>query len=174
MAKIAFTKLALTRNSKIEILEWNNQKIEVKQYLPIEEKLDLISRIMSFSIDDNAFYNPCRLDIFELIQIILTYTNINLTQKQNEDISKLYDLFVSSGFANAVKQLIPDEEITYIHTAIDATIKEIYRYRDSVMGIMEQVTTDQRITEDRLNEVIEQIKNSEEIKDLKKMTTQLG
>jgi len=30
MAKIAFTKLALKRNNDIKIVEWNEQKIEVK------------------------------------------------------------------------------------------------------------------------------------------------
>jgi len=46
MSKIAFTKLNLIKNSKVEILEWNNQKIEVKQYLSLEEKFGLIQKVL--------------------------------------------------------------------------------------------------------------------------------
>ena len=42
MAKLAFTKLGLKPNNEISIVEFNGQTIEVKQYLPVEEKLELI------------------------------------------------------------------------------------------------------------------------------------
>ena len=174
MAKIAFTKLALSRNNSTTILEWNNQKIEIKQYLPIEEKLDLISKILNLSTDNNFFYNSCRVNIFELIEIILAYTNINLTDKQSEDILKIYDLFVSSGFAKAVMDIIPKDEIEYIHQAVLEMIKEVYRYRDSVMGIMEQLQLDQKVSEESLNNIIDTLKNSEELHNLQEITTQLG
>lgn len=174
MAKVPFTKLSLSKNNEIKQLEWKDQKIEIKQYLPIKEKLDLISRIVNFSIDETAFCNPCRIEIFEIIEIILAYTNINLTEKQSEDILKIYDLFISSGFANNIKENIPKEELSYIHNSVYATINEIYRYRDSIKGIMEQVTQDQQMTESGLNNIIAQIRDSEELKDLQKITTELG
>ena len=174
MAKVSFTKLALSRNTELKFLEWKDQKIEIKQYLPINEKLDLISKIVGFAIDENAFCNPCRVDIIEKIQIVLTYANINLTEKQSEDIFKLYDLFVSSGFYNAVLQLIPKEEINYIIQSVDAVAHEVYTYRNSAKGIMEQVVTDQQMTEEGLTSIITQIKESEELKHLQDLTTQLG
>ena len=51
MAKVSFTKLGLKKNEDIEIVEWNEQKIEVKQYLPIEDKLNLITAIIQNSIN---------------------------------------------------------------------------------------------------------------------------
>ena len=39
MAKIGFTKLGLKPNNEIQYIEFNEQTIEVKQYLPVEEKL---------------------------------------------------------------------------------------------------------------------------------------
>ena len=174
MAKVPFTKLSLSKNNEIKILEWKDQKIEIKQYLPISEKLNLISKILNVSVDEHVFYNPCKIDIFELIEIILTYTNISLTEKQSEDTLKVYDLFVSSGFAELVKENIPQSELDYIHTNIIMAIKEIYRYRDSAMGILEQVTTEQQLTESGLTDIISTIKNSEEIQNLQEITSQLG
>ena len=42
MAKVSFTKLGLKKNEEVGILHINEQDIEVKQYLPINEKLELI------------------------------------------------------------------------------------------------------------------------------------
>ena len=174
MAKVPFTKLALSKDNSIKELDWNGQQIEIKQYLPVGDKLDLISRVMNLTLDLNLFYNPCKVEIFELLEIIFTYTNINITDKQSENTLKLYDLLVSSGFAKSVKDMIPTSELDYIHQGVQAVIHEIYRYRDSAMGIMEQITADQKMTEDGLTNMIEEIKNSEEIKRLQDISTQLG
>lgn len=174
MAKVTFSKLALARNNDIKTLEWKDQKIEVKQYLPVAEKLDLISRILNLSGDDHVFYNPCKVEIFELIEIILTYTNINVTDKQSEDILKLYDLFISSGFADKVKEVIPDEELNYIDDSVWATIKEIYRYRDSAMGVMNQIVQDYKDVDLDARKITEQLSNNENLSLIKDVVTKLG
>ena len=110
MAKIAFTKLGLTKNTSTTAFDWQGNTIEVKNYLPVEDKLNLIADIINYSADDNAFYNPCKVEIFETLKIIEKYTNINLTEKQSEDVLKLYDLYVSSGFWGYVSQVIPEIE----------------------------------------------------------------
>lgn len=174
MAKVAFTKLSLSKDTSIKEVEWKDQKIEVKQYLPVGEKLDLISRVINYSSDDHVFYNPCKIEIFELIEIILTYTNINVTDKQSEDVLKLYDLFVSSGFADKIKQNIPEGELEYINNSIWATIKEIYRYRDSAMGIMEQIIQDYKDVDLDAHKITEQLSNNENFGLLKDVVTKLG
>ena len=67
MAKVSFTKLGLKKNEDVEIVEWNEQKIEVKQYLPIEDKLNLITAIIQNSIDDNGYYNPAKIYVNTII-----------------------------------------------------------------------------------------------------------
>jgi hypothetical protein len=67
MSKIAFTKLNLVKNTSVQILEWEQQKIEIKQYLSVKEKMELISKIVSFSMDDNVFINPCKIEIFKTL-----------------------------------------------------------------------------------------------------------
>ena len=49
MAKIAYSKLGLNKmvNKDPSIIEFNDQQIEVVQYLSIEKKLDLISDIIN-------------------------------------------------------------------------------------------------------------------------------
>ena len=174
MAKVPFTKLNLSKNNDIKILEWNNQKIEVKQYLSVKEKLDLIADVINLAADDHVFCNPCKIEIFELIEIILKYTNINITEKQQEDILKLYDLFISSNFAQAVKELIPKEEIIYLNSGIQETVKEIYRYRDSFMGVIEAAQTDYKDLNFEVDELENKISNPDNLTLLKDVVTKLG
>ena len=42
MAKVSFTKLGLSKNQDIKTFDYNNETVEVKQYLPIDDKLDLM------------------------------------------------------------------------------------------------------------------------------------
>lgn len=174
MAKISFNKLALSRNTEVKIINWKDQKIEIKQYLPISDKLDLISKIINYSSDEHVFYNPCKVEIFELIEIILAYTNINVTEKQSEDILKLYDLFFSSGLAQEIKNNIPEEEFNYLDKSIWATIQEIYRYRDSFLGIMEQTQTDYSNLDTIVDDIGKKLSNPDNMTLLKDVVTNLG
>ncbi len=141
MAKIALTKLGLKPNTEIKTIEWNGQNIEVKQYLPIEAKLDLISDIANKSLDDNPYYNPARIKIFIRLEIILAYANINTTDKQREDIFKLYDMFAGE-LGDKIIEAIPVSEYNFIKSTTWDIIEGIYKYRNSAMGIMENIVAD--------------------------------
>ena len=48
MAKVAFTKLGLKLNKdNVKTITFNDQEIEIKQYLPVNDKLALISRVIN-------------------------------------------------------------------------------------------------------------------------------
>ena len=64
MAKISLTKLGLKVNQDIKNVEFNEQIIEVKQYLPVNEKLELISNVINLAHDENNFSNPVKVSIF--------------------------------------------------------------------------------------------------------------
>lgn len=174
MAKIAFTKLGLTKNTEKKIIEWNGQKIEVIQYLPIEEKLNLMARVISLSEDDHVFYNPTKIKIFKTIELVLAYSNINLTEKQGEDTVKLYDLIESSGFAKEVLKNVPEEEIKYVSEGIDKTIESIYEYKNSLMGILQQVSQDYKNLNLDANKIAEAVQNPEVYALIKQVIDKLG
>ena len=176
MAKIAYSKLGLNKmvNKDPKIISFNGQDIEIFQYLPIEKKLELITDIINQSLDDNNYYNPCRVEIFKTIEIILAYTNLNITEKQKEDIFKLYDSFVSSGFAKLVLENIPVEDYNFIYNSVIKTIKNVYKYKNSAMGILEAVSTDySNLNLDALN-IQQALADPENMALLKNIVTKLG
>ena len=175
MAKVSFTKLGLTKNSDISIVEWNGQQIEVKDYLPMSEKLELVSTIINNSIDDNGYYNPMRVYINTIIEVILTYTNISVTEKQKEDIVKLYDLFVSSGLSSKIiGETINPYEYQQIQKWIYETINSIYNYKNSVMGILDTISADYSNLKLDAESIHEKLADPGQLTLLKDVLTKLG
>ena len=176
--KVGLTKLGLKKNTNVATLDWNGQIIDIKEYLPIQEKLDLIGRIINQSLDDNNFANPARLQIFTTLEVMYAYTNINFTDKQKEDFLGLYDLLVSSGLYNKILEVINDDggagEYWYIVNSVRTVIEEIYKYRDSVLGILQAVAADYKDLDLDATKLNEKIANPENLKLLKAVVNELG
>jgi hypothetical protein len=92
-------------------------------------------------LDDNPYYNPARIKIFVRLEIILAYTNINITEKQKGDIYKLYDMLAGE-FGDKVLEAIPVTEYNFIKDTTWTIIESIYKYKNSAMGIMESIGSD--------------------------------
>lgn len=171
---VSFNKLGLKPNTAISTIKFKEQDIEVKQYLPVNEKLDLISWVINQSADDLKFYNVGKLDIFKHIAIAQHYTNITFTEKQLSDPAHLYDLLVSSGLMDEIKNAIPNGEIWWIDDVLDDTVDSIYKYQNSVMGILDTVTTDYKDLNFDVEQLQKNISNPENLTLLKDVVTKLG
>lgn len=137
MAKIAFSKFGLKPNTEIKTIEWSGQNIEVLQYLPIQKKLSLIGRVISSAHEEDANYsNPVKIQVFTDLEILFEYTNISFTEKQKEDMPKLYDTVCGSGLLEAIIEAIPEEEYNTIIDGIADSTEAIYKYQNSVLGIL--------------------------------------
>lgn len=176
MAKLVYSKLGLNKmvDKNPKIVDFNGQDVEISQYLPIEKKLELITDIINKSLDDNNYYNFCRIEIFKTIEIILAYTNLSVTDKQKEDVFKLYDSFVASGFAKLVLENIPIEDYSFIYSSVIKTIKNIYKYKNSALGILDAVSSDySNLNLDALN-IQQALADPDNMALLKNVLTKLG
>ena len=147
MAKIPFSKLDIKVNTHDSVVCRENSKgevvqYEVKNYLPIKEKMDLVSRIINQSTDDNGFYNPMRVKLYTTLEVVYAYTNLSFTEKMKEDLFKLYDIFVSTRIFNDVIAAMGEKEWAEIQESVWSTIKNIYEYKNSAMGILDAVSSD--------------------------------
>lgn len=140
MAKVSFTKLKCKVETSIAYVEWEGETIEVKQYLPIQEKLALIGRVITQAHEqDENYSNPVKVDVFRELEMIFAYTNISFTDKQKEDLPKLYDMIYCSGLLKAIKDVIPDDEKNDILFGIEDSIEAVYKYQNSVLGILDTI-----------------------------------
>ena len=174
MAKVAFSKLGLKKTEEIEVIEWNEQKIEVKQYLPIEDKLDMITNIINQSADYNGYYNPARIYIFTILEMIDYYTNISLTEKQKADVFKTFDLFVNSGLSAAIFDKINPYEYNQIKSWVHELINSIYVYKNSVVGIMDTIKEDFNLMDLDTEKLVERLGNKENIEFINELLNKMG
>ena len=174
MAKVSFTKLGLKKNEDVGILHINEQDIEVKQYLPINEKLELISSVINSAADENNFSNPVKENVFLTLEILYHYTNINFTDKQKEDPVKLYDLVVSSGLVNKITDLIPEEELDEVINGVAQSVKAVYTYRNSALGILESISQDYSALNLDATEIQQKLADPDNMALLKQVLTKLG
>ena len=174
MAKVSLTKLNLKVNQEIKTIEFNGQNIEVKQYLPVNDKFEVIGNITNRSADDNNFANPLKVEIFTALEIISAYTNISFTEKQKEDPSKLFDLVVSSGLYKEIICAIPHTEIESLQCYINSTIDAVYKYRNSIMGLLENITTDYSNLNLEATEIQKKLADPNNMQLLRDVLTKLG
>ena len=120
------------------------------------------------------FYNVGKIHIFLALEMMFTYTNINFTDKQKEDVCKLYDTIVSSGLYEIIMEAIPQSEYDYVLDTTMDTIESIYAYNNSIMGILDAVSTDYSNLSLDASELQKQIADPENLALLKGIMTKLG
>ena len=174
MAKVSLTKLGLKVNQEIKTIEFNEQTIEVKQYLPVNDKLELIGNVINSAHDENNFSNPVKVSVFTTLEIMYAYTNINFTDKQKEDPTKLYDMLISSGLVSEVINAIPEAEYYEVVHGISDSINAIYTYRNSAMGVLDIISTDYSNLNFDATEIQKKIGDPENMELLKSVLTKLG
>lgn len=174
MAKVPFTKLGLKIDSTVSTIVWNEQIIEVQNYLPFTKKLEVITNIVNNSVDDNNFYNPMRVNLYMTLEVIEAYTNLSFTSKQKEDLFKLYDLIISSGLWEQIYLTIPESELAIIENNTTLVIDNIYKYHTSFLGMLETVKSDYGTLNLDSANLESALTNSENIEFLKDVLNKLG
>ena len=174
MSRVPFTKLGLKKIEDTKTISICDQEVEVKQYLPIGDKINIITNVIENSADDNNFANPVKVEVFANLEIMYAYTNISFTDKQKENPTKLYDLLEENGVIAEVIAAIPENEYALLLGWIDETIEAFYTYRNSVMGIMEQISEDYSNLSLDATEIQQKLADPQNLELLKNVMTKLG
>ena len=174
MAKVPFSKLNLKKIDKVQVVTINGLEVEVKQYLPVAEKLELIANVLNNSADDNNFANPVKTYVLSHLEIIYAYTNLSFTDKQKEDPAKLYDILDTNGIIDSIILAMPPSEYDNLIEDITSTIDAYYKYKNSALGILEAATTDYKNLDLEASDIQKKIADPDNLTLLKDVITKLG
>ena len=174
MAKVPFSKLNLKKIDKVQVVTINGLEVEVKQYLPVAEKLELIANVLNNSADDNNFANPIKTYVLSHLEIIYAYTNLSFTDKQKEDPAKLYDILETNGIIDSIILAMPPSEYDNLIEDITSTIDAYYKYKNSALGILEAATTDYKNLDLEASDIQKKIADPDNLTLLKDVITKLG
>lgn len=173
MAKQSFSKLNLKINNNINIININNIDIEVKEYLPMSEKMELVANVINAAADENNFANPMKLKVFTALEIMYAYTNLTFTDKQKEDPSKLYDLLESNEVINKVYVLLGNEA-KVVEKYVNECANAVYTYRNSILGLLEAISADYSNLDLNAADIQQKLADPENMALLKGVLTKLG
>ena len=138
---ISYANMKLKPVTTTHKFEWNGNEIEVLDYLPIEDKYDLIMITLQKSLED-GYYNPIKIDEFFHLHLIYMYTNINFTEKQKEDEHKLYDSLKSNGLIDAFIEQMNEFDYSELFNMLDDTKRELTEYRRSTSALIQSLVSD--------------------------------
>lgn len=176
MSKISFNKLGLKKpeNNIVSIAMDNGEIIEVKQYLPINDRVDLISRIVGYSMTDQNYVNPIQVDFVLLREVIFAYTNITFTEKQKEDFTKCYDLMMENGLIDKIMDAIPEDELNRVENSVWEVLDSLYAYKTSVLGVLEGISQNYDNLQFDTTKIGEEMRDPNNLTLVKELLTKMG
>ena len=173
MAKISLNKLNLKKvEDRFSIIKINEQEVMVRQFLPIAVKGDFVASIINKL--DTKIKKPIEIEVFTGIALVEFYTNINFTEKQKEDPTKLYDILEYNDVINEVIAAIPEYEYKSLMDYLEESIDNVYKYNTSFLGLMEAVNTDYSDLAENVDDLQTKISNKENLDTLRNILTKLG
>lgn len=174
--KVIFDKLKNKEMPlKIKAFQLNGETIEVKEYLPVNDKLNLITAVLQqVAQNEYPFVNPVQMDVYTTLEILYAYSNIEFTEEEKADPAALYDELEKYNIANKVIAFIPETEYKFIIEGVEKTVYAYYTYRNSVKGIIEDVTTDYKDLDFNATEIQQKLADPNNLALLKGVMEKLG
>ena len=117
--KVSYANMKLKVNNKVKTFDFGGQRVQVLQYLPAQDKYDLLMVTLQKALENNI-YNEFKLNLYFELNLVYMYTNISFTEKQREDEFKLYDTLKSNGFYELFFQAINEDEYNELFTQLNA------------------------------------------------------
>lgn len=140
--KVSYANMKLKTDKSVKTFDFEGNKIEILNYLPIENKYDLIMITLQKSEEDRIIYNPLKLDIYFHLHLIYMYSNLSFTDKQKEDELKLYDCLKSSGLMDLCIEAIEEDEYSYLFEMIQNTVDNYMTYRNTAAAVLQSIIQD--------------------------------
>lgn len=141
MTKTTYASMKLKVNTKPEIIDFEGHQISILQYLPIEDKYDLVMITLQKCYED-GIYNPIKRDMYFNLYLVYMYSDIAFTDKQKEDETKLYDTLESNGLIEAVLSKIPESEYNLLFGYIEELIDSKSYYSTSASALISSLVRD--------------------------------
>lgn len=136
-----YTELNLKINKEKNIVVVNDKQIEVLQYLPIEDKIDLIDIALQKSFI-NGVYNEMLLDAYFYLYIIFMYTNLEFTEEEKANELELYNQLESSGAIIDILAGMDEDEYEYLETSLKTAKEAREKYGMSAAALLQSFIQD--------------------------------
>ena len=118
----------------------NNLEINVKKYLPISDKIDLVQVALQKAEEDGV-YNQIKLDMFFHLNIIYLYTDIEISQEEREDEYMLYDILESNDIIDQVVAAI-GSDYNELKDYLIEMMSDTLNYKNTAAAVLRGIIQD--------------------------------
>lgn len=176
MAKVSFSKLGVKPSSDVKEVKFGNSTIEVKQYLPMADKIQLIERVVNAAAPSSGerIINWAYVNVMLDLLLVEYYSNISFTEKQKEDTYKFYDNLFGSGLGDLIIDAIPEDEEEWIAQNVNNIVDSVFTYKTSAMGIFEGITDDYKDLDLNADDIRAKLANRNGVEFLQEVLDKMG
>ena len=147
-----YSDLKLSINNETVSTTVNEVEIEVRKYLPIEDKVDLIEVALQ-KAEENGIYNEMKLAMYFDLYIIYMYTNLEFTNEEKMNEYKLYNELESNGVITAVLGALEEYGILFHYLNIMKEAK--MRYKTSAAAMIQTFIQDMPRNAQAMSEIVD-------------------
>ena len=145
---VKFNELNLTLNNEIKKVNVNGIEINVMQYLPVEDKVNLVQIALQQAMVNNM-YDEALIEAYFYTYMVMYYTDLEFTDEEKAEPLKIYDLLESNNVFEAIFNEIPEYEYDDVFQYLTQQIDINIRYQTSLSFTITQF----------LNQISEATKN---------------
>ena len=173
-----------TYSTEIKLPDDSILKLNIRKYIPLSEKMEIISRYMERVINPQlSFWNPATKSMWYNITLIEAYVD-NLSfddyfekyengEKTEEAYSHLFDYLEANGIIDDIIDSLPTDKIL-LSSWMEAGVRNYYTHRESVLGILETISQDYSNLNLEATSIQEKLQNKEGIELLENVVKKLG
>lgn len=153
-------------NETVSVVVGNGIKLDVRTYLPIDEKAEFIQFVVNSAVDETTgTFSPLRVEVYWSLGLCRWYGGIELDITPSE-LSHAYDTLDCSGVIDAIAKAIPEREFTFMNELVRDTIDDIARYNNSFAGVMQMASKNSDELIAQADEMMKKVQNKEGLEEL--------
>ena len=167
---IKFSELALEYNESVKEVQYGDKVLEVKQYLPQEEKGALIKFVLESALDPvTNVFSPLRLDIYFAIAVAAWYMGIEFSEEDLNDAGKLYDILETNGINQLIVNNVPAAEYEDVQRLVAETAADMAKFNTSFVGVMNNLQNSNMDINSQLEDILSKIKDENNLSLIKEI-----
>lgn len=134
-----YTDLKLSINNEYNIVQFEGLQIKILQYLPIEDKIDLIEIALQRS-EENGIYNEMKLDMYFHLYMVYMYTDLEFSEEEKQNEIKLYNELCSNRVIQTVIHAV--DEYNELFDYLNIMKESNFKYKNSVSALLQTFIQD--------------------------------
>lgn len=150
-----YSDINLKLDTNIKTFSINpEQEVQVLQYLPIEDKNDIIYIALQ-NAEENGIYNLLKLRMFFDLYTTYLYTNLEFTVEEKDNPAELYDVLNSNGIISAIFNNMNPNEVKYLNEILEETLRMRLEYKGTIASVINRFIEDLPVNAQAAKEIIE-------------------